>query len=141
MYKLILLDLDGTLLHSDKTLSDYTVAVLNRCRESGSLIGISTARGLSNALPFISQLEPELIISSGGALVTYQRDIVYTSMFSEKDTITLIRKAQELTENKCEITVDTLEHYYWNYKIEPREMDSSWGETIYTDIRIFKKKH
>lgn len=140
MYKLILLDLDGTLLHSDKMISDYTVEALNRCKAAGSMIGICTARGLSNALPFVSQIKPELIISSGGALVTYRGNIVYTSMFSEEDTNALIRKAQALTDNKCEITVDTLEHYYWNYKVEPREMDASWGVTIYTDYADFHEK-
>lgn len=33
VWKLILLDLDGTLLRSDKTISPRTLAVLARCRE------------------------------------------------------------------------------------------------------------
>lgn len=38
----------------------------------------------------------------------------------------------------CEITVDTLEAHYWNYKTDPKEQDKSWGDSIYTDFADFK---
>ncbi len=38
--KLLLLDLDGTLLHSDKTISQRTLKVLCKCRKKGILIGV-----------------------------------------------------------------------------------------------------
>ena len=40
--KLLLFDLDGTLLQSDKTISKRTLSVLKQCREKGILIGVST---------------------------------------------------------------------------------------------------
>ena len=40
--KLLLFDLDGTLLQSDKTISKRTLAGLKRCKEKGILIGVST---------------------------------------------------------------------------------------------------
>ena len=70
MFKLIILDLDGTLLHSDKSISQYTINTLEKCRSKGILIGISTARGETNAKHFISKINPEVVISSGGALVS-----------------------------------------------------------------------
>lgn len=42
--KLLLFDLDGTLLQSDKTISKRTLAGLKRCKEKGILIGVSTSR-------------------------------------------------------------------------------------------------
>lgn len=33
--KMIVTDLDRTLLRTDKTISNYTAAMLNRCREQG----------------------------------------------------------------------------------------------------------
>ena len=48
MWKLILLDLDGTLLRSDKTVSDYTLDVLERCRAKGCKLAICTARGAAD---------------------------------------------------------------------------------------------
>ena len=39
MIKAIFMDLDDTLLRSDKTISDYTMQILQKCREKGILIG------------------------------------------------------------------------------------------------------
>ena len=39
--KLLLLDLDGTLLQSDKTISTRTLSALKKCRENDILIGVS----------------------------------------------------------------------------------------------------
>ncbi|MDR1230333.1 MAG: HAD hydrolase family protein [Spirochaetaceae bacterium] len=35
MMKMIVMDLDGTLLTDDKNISDYTLAVLERCKNTG----------------------------------------------------------------------------------------------------------
>ena len=43
-YKLIVLDLDGTLLNSKKKISERNLATLKRVRENGVLIAFSTAR-------------------------------------------------------------------------------------------------
>ncbi len=49
-------DLDGTLLRSDKTISDESAAVLNSLTESGVLFTFATARSFSSAAPLISKL-------------------------------------------------------------------------------------
>lgn len=41
MFRLILTDLDGTLLRSDKTVSQETLSVLEECRAAGCLLGIA----------------------------------------------------------------------------------------------------
>lgn len=41
---LLLFDLDGTLLRSDKTISPRTLSALKKAREKGILIGVSTSR-------------------------------------------------------------------------------------------------
>jgi len=43
--KMIVTDLDGTLLRSDKTVSKYTKSVLHRCCEAGIKTAVATARG------------------------------------------------------------------------------------------------
>ena len=44
MKKLILTDLDHTLLKTDGTISERTLDVLKRCREKGCTFAIATAR-------------------------------------------------------------------------------------------------
>lgn len=53
-------------------------------------------------------LVPDILISSGGALVKTEQG------------------------EDCEIAIDTTEAHYWNYKVDPRKLDPSWGDSIYT---------
>ena len=57
--KILLFDLDGTLLRNDKTLSEYTLKILSKCKECGYLIGISTSRGEQNCLGFLREMKPD----------------------------------------------------------------------------------
>lgn len=135
--KLLLFDLDGTLLRSDRTISDRTLAVLQECRKKGMLIGVSTSRGEQNALSFIEKLQPEVLIVSGGALVKYRGQYIYQAMFSAEETRQMIAAARSVCGAECEITIDTIDAHYWNYKIDPRKQDQSWGDSIYTDFKDF----
>lgn len=137
--KLLLFDLDGTLLRSDKTISQYTLQVLQQCREKGFLIGVSTSRSEVNSLQFIDKLNPEIVISSGGALVKYKNQHIYKAEFSPQETREMIRRSREICGADCEITIDTLNEHYWNYKIDPNSYDAGWGGSIYTDYADFDK--
>lgn len=139
MYKLILLDLDGTLLRSDKTISSRTASALAECAKRGCLIGIATARGESNAAQYIGQLSPELIISSGGALVRFRDEILRCVAFDLEETRKIIDAGFALTQGQCEITVDTQDAHYWNYKEDPHILSPDWGEVRYTDYRDFNR--
>ena len=54
------------------------------------------------------------------------------------ETKNFIESARKICGMDCEITVDTLEAHYWNYKTDPKEQDKSWGDSIYTDFTDFK---
>ena len=45
MIRMIGFDLDGTLLHDDKTISSYSKRVIGKCREKGIKIIFATVRG------------------------------------------------------------------------------------------------
>ena len=138
--KLLLFDLDGTLLRSDKTISQRTRDTLEKCRKKGSIIGISTSRALYNCMAFFPELEPDLVIASGGAVVKYRGAYIYTAEFSENETSAMIATAREICGSDCEITVDTVESHYWNYKEDPSLADATWGKPIYTDYVNFTQK-
>ena len=136
-YKLLLFDLDGTLLCSDKTISPKTLDVLRECRNQSVLIGVCTSRGEQNALPFIEELQPDVLITSGGALVKYQDAYIYKAEFSKEETRQMIATARVVCGADCEITIDTTDSHYWNYKTDPKRLDQSWGDSIYTDFSSF----
>ena len=133
----ILFDLDGTLLRSDKSISKRTLQALQKCREKGVFIGISTSRGAQNAAAFTEELQPEVLIVSGGALVKYQDKCIYKAAFSKEETKRIISAARRVAGAGCEITVDTESMHYWNYKTDPKEQDKSWGDSVYTDFAEF----
>lgn len=135
--KLLLFDLDGTLLRSNKTISPRTYGVLRACRKQGVLIGVSTSRSEQNALSFIEQLQPDVLIVSGGALVKYRNEYIYRAEFSAQETRQMIAMAREVCGSECEITIDTIDTHYWNYKIDPKKQDGSWGDSTYTDFADF----
>ena len=135
---LLLFDLDGTLLKTDKTISYKTINAINKCRNMGYLIGISTARSESNSEKFLIQVQPDLVISSGGAIVRFRGEIIYEAGFTKEETKKIIETALYIGGEEREITVDTIDAHYWNYQILPAEQDASWGETIYTDYKNFE---
>lgn len=137
---LLLFDLDGTLLRSDKTISARTLKALQQCREKGILIGISTSRAVHNCMTFLPELIPDVFIASGGAVVRYHGDYIYTAEFMVEETQSMIQAAREICGADCEITIDSLDAHYWNYKVDPNKADATWGETIYTDFADFSEK-
>lgn len=78
-FKMIVTDLDRTLLRSDITISAYTKEVLLRCREKGIKIAFATARYFRTIdewiVPAIGFC-PDIVISSNGAFA-YGLDTVY----------------------------------------------------------------
>ena len=136
-YRLLLFDLDGTLLCSEKKITGRTLQALQKCREKGMMIGVSTSRGEGNALQFIEELCPDILIASGGALIKYRGEYIYRAEFSPERTRQMIAAARSVCGMDCEITIDTVDAHYWNYRDDPKKLDKSWGDSIYTDFGDF----
>lgn len=123
--KLLLFDLDGTLLQTDKTISKQTIQMLENCRKQGIMIGVSTSRSEANSMEFIAEMNPDVVISSAGALVKFKDTYIYKAEFSVEETRDLIKMARDICGVECEITIDTVDGHYWNYKIDPKQQDKS----------------
>ena len=136
-YKLILTDLDDTLLHSDKTISPYTLDVLRRCQEAGALIGFSTSRGRPNIALYESQVHPDVIICNGGAHTFYKDECIRSVHFTLEETRSLIAKAYEVIGPCAEMTVDLEDNFYWNRR--PEERSTGYAHGLYDDMLDFKK--
>jgi len=80
--KMIVTDLDGTLLRSDKTISKRSKAVLNKCRERGIKVVYATARGGTAIKLASSQYFDGRVVCNGslaylGDTEVYKRQIPY----------------------------------------------------------------
>lgn len=67
--KAIVVDLDRTLLRSDKTISTYTLGVLAACKEKGVRLMVATARPLRTALHYCEMIGADAMVVSNGARV------------------------------------------------------------------------
>lgn len=132
--RLIITDLDGTLLHNDKTISEYTVKVINQLKDKGILIAFSTARSEYAARKYIEIIRPEIVISNGGATVRYKEKLIYTSILSGAKVNEIVRMCMDITKGNGDITVETEKELFWNYKEKP---PSDYDNAIFTDYQDF----
>jgi Cof subfamily protein (haloacid dehalogenase superfamily) len=77
--KMIVTDLDGTLLRTDKTISEYTKAILRKCRESGVKMVYATGRGGSAQRVAPSEFFDGKI-TMNGAVAKIGDDVVYNCL-------------------------------------------------------------
>lgn len=138
--RLFLFDLDGTLLRSDKTISKKTLEEVKKLHDRGNIVGISTSRSEQNCKSFFGEFRPDIMVVSGGALVKKGNDYIFKAVFSKERTRNLIRTARKVCGTSCEITIDTIDKHYWNYKVDPKKQDQSWGDSIWTDFSDFDEE-
>ena len=67
----IVVDLDSTLLRTDKTISEYTAAVLKECRKNAIRIMVATARPLRTAMPYCRTVDFDAMVVSNGARIIH----------------------------------------------------------------------
>ena len=73
-YRILSVDLDGTLLTSDKRLTPRCIGAVGRARDAGVQVIICTARPPRSAMPFYKELGLDTeLIAYNGAMVTRPR--------------------------------------------------------------------
>ena len=113
MSKVILTDLDHTLLKSDGSISENTLNVIRECRDRGMLLIIATARYLIGAEQYIDLLEPDYVISTDGTLVHHGDELIYSRELSAETTNAVIRELLAFS-GKTEITAAVGKQVLWN---------------------------
>ena len=76
--KMILTDLDKTLLRSDGSISEHTKQVLKKCQTRGILIVIATARYWIGAERCIEEIQPDYEITTDGTLIHQRGKQIYS---------------------------------------------------------------
>lgn len=135
--KVIITDLDQTLLHTDKTISDYSVDVLNRCRKAGKKIVFATARSKQASSKYFERFMPDVFVGYGGSLVLAENAEIYrfdipadisssiikecletpeiTSILAVNESIALTNNLNEMTDTGHYQYTDSILDYYYRY--------------------------
>lgn len=121
-YKAIFVDLDRTLLRNDKTLSEYTISILKKCKDIGIKIIVASARPLRNVVYYDSIIEFDaLIVSNGAKIIKDNKHFEYKITYDSGSKIIDLLK-----ENDLQMTVETGQEAFSNVKL-------SYFETIIVD--------
>lgn len=75
-WKMLCFDLDDTLLRTDKTISDYSIRILNKWTDKGGLIVFATARSRFKTVEFSENIKIEGLIALSGAFAYKGSEII-----------------------------------------------------------------
>lgn len=102
MFKLIAIDMDGTLLMEDKTISNENVAAIESAKKKGVKIVLATGRPLEGIDKYLSDLnlngEEDYAVTCNGALVqnTKTGKIISKTILKFKDLMYLCNLSKEV---------------------------------------------
>lgn len=111
-YKLVAIDLDGTLLDPYLKISQRSLGVIQEAIEKGVIITLSTGRMFAAALPFARelQLDVPIITCNGAAVICAQTQKIYHEKSLPYEVILdVINMAREL---KMELSLYTVHDIY-----------------------------
>lgn len=101
MYKLVAFDMDGTLLNSEKKISDKTVEAINKAIEAGKTVILNTGRCPAELKEYREVLPRLRYVNcvSGALVYDYEEErSIYESPLSEEEVKTLIQIGKETDE-------------------------------------------
>ena len=113
--KMILTDLDGTLICSDGSISDRTKSILKCCQNRGICVVIATARYWIGAERYIEEIHPDYEITTDGTLIHRHGEQIYSCNLEIEDTNQIIQDILA-RDDKTEITVAAGRQVFWNSK-------------------------
>lgn len=159
--RMVVTDLDGTFLRNDETISQESVNMIKRLQRKGILFVIATSRSMSSVGGFAKRLNPDAIISSGGAQALIGTSIVYEALISQENASKYIKECLgepaidyirvtgekiDLTNNP-DISFDELEFGHYkrtSFENDPKQKVykiSIVSENVEVVKAMFKEKH
>jgi len=115
---LIALDLDGTLLKDDKTISAYNKDIIKKARDAGHIVCIATGRPFRSSSIYYEELELTTpIVNFNGAYVHHPKDQNWGTYHTTLDLevvkeIINVAEEHNLHNVLAEIVDDVYFHYH-----------------------------
>jgi len=93
--KLIVVDLDGTLLTSDKTITEFTKQTLEKCRRQGILTAIATARPIRVVDTYLDAVSPSARVYHNGGITFIKDEVISHCQIPAETAHEIVGKVQE----------------------------------------------
>lgn len=139
-YKLVVLDLDGTLLQENKEISKRTIEYLSELKKNDIDVVIATGRSYYHGKKLIEPLKEDMIIlSNNGSIArhTSNDEVIFASYLSEKKSENIIKESIRQGFNPI-LHVNEFNTGY-DLVIEKDPYDSSYHGYMTKDNIRFKK--
>ena len=98
MYKLVAIDLDGTLLNSYGEVSENTKEEIKKAIENGIEVVLASGRPISSVEDLANELQANhYLISGNGAIVydMYKKEVVYDKFLSKEQVLNIVKICEE----------------------------------------------
>ena len=120
MYKLVAIDLDGTLLSDQKTISSVNLNWLQKAADAGVIIALATGRGLPNVEPYLKemQIDVPMVLTNGAEVWASTSELLERHFIPEEEKLRLHQLAVEK------------DVHYWGYSVEGIFRRKDWQEQI-----------
>ena len=112
--KMIVGDLDGTILDSRKQISPEMKRMRNQLRQQEILFVIATARSVASAAPYIIKLEPDYIISCDGGLISSGEENIFVNSMTDTQFVRLFDRIRD-SDEIGKISIVSTKNDYSNY--------------------------
>lgn len=137
-YKLIAIDMDGTLLNSENYISERTKRALRAATEKGIHVVLSTGRILKSATYYSQQLglKNPIVASNGGIMVDADSNILFKSPLDKKSIKEIVKMADD-EDVYCHLYDES--RFYSSRKVQ--QVIEFYGETdgeLNINLEIFK---
>ena len=99
MIKMVVLDLDGTLLNSEKHISECDREAVDEAVRSGVVVTIFTGRNYHSALPYVEELEVNVpVVFQNGALIYdfSRKEVLRSSRLDGSTAVEILKRSREL---------------------------------------------
>lgn len=111
--KMVLTDLDGTLICSDGSISNRTKEILKSCQNRGIYVVIATGRCWLEAEHYIEEIQPDYEITTDGTLIHRHGEEIYSRNLKTEEANQIIQDLLAWDAN-TEIFVATGRQMFWN---------------------------
>lgn len=103
--KLLAIDLDLTLLRTDKTLSKFTMETFRELKKREDIqVIVATGRSIMRSQNYMEAIGTDGIISLNGAKTVYRNELISEYNLDEKQVVSMIRMLLDIPETILNIT-------------------------------------
>ncbi|HPJ20738.1 MAG TPA: HAD family hydrolase [Clostridia bacterium] len=115
--KMVVTDLDRTLLQSDKTISPITVETMKKLKRNNIRLAIATARPDRTACDYLGIIDGDAAILLNGALVIAEGNIIARNHIPYENARTILQKLKELYPTAT-LSVEMDDRLYADFDLE-----------------------